>query len=109
MLQIEISILVVFVSDFHSLGGSTERCACAVRVLGLLIGGYGLAHQKGGRDRKASIWLLVFVADSWGGLPENVGPNTLCRARAVPVVPVRTDRYLQLSLRSPVDAPFFPT
>ena len=50
-----------------------------MRVLGLLIGGCGLAHQKGGRDRKAIIW-LVFVADSWGGLPANVGPNTLRRA-----------------------------
>ena len=53
-----------------------------MRVLGLLIGGCGLAHQKGGRDRKAILW-LVFVVDSWWGLPENVGPNTLRRARGV--------------------------
>ena len=70
------------------LGGSTERRARAVRLLGLLLGGCGLAHQKGGRDRKAIIW-LVFVADSWGGWPENVGPSTLRRARAVRVFPPR--------------------
>ena len=73
------------------LGGSTERRARTVRLLGLLLGGCGLAHQKGGRDRKAIVWLLVFLADSWGGLPENVGPNTLRRARAVQVSPQREE------------------
>ena len=65
-----------------ALRGSTERRARTMRVLGLLIGGCGLAHQKGGRDRKAIIGLVVFVADSWGGLPENVGLNTLRTVRA---------------------------
>ena len=41
--------------------------------------------KKEEENRKAIIWLLVFVADSWGGLPENVGPNTLRSACAVRV------------------------
>ena len=69
-----------------ALSRALEGALCAVRVLELLIGGCGLAHQKGGRDRKA-ILSLVFVADSWGGLPENVGPNTPRRAS----VPSQTD------------------
>ena len=67
-----------------------------MRVSGLLIGGRGSAHQKGGRDRKATVRLLVFAAGSWGVLPENVGPNTLRLAHAVRMFPLSSLSHADL-------------